>query len=158
MTSSQGAIQASNSTLVNMTARTKKLRVSPENIRQVATYSVSTLLSAAITLGVPVFLHEVLGTGERTAVAISQLCAVAVNFVMIRAFVFRSARPAQRDFAYYVLSAVAFRLLEYLLFLAIFGLLHLFYFVALVITLCLSSIIKFLWYRFLFSPRRGAVV
>jgi putative flippase GtrA len=118
----------------------------------------STGVSAAITIGLPVFLHELFGIEQRTAVAISQSSALLINFLMIRVFVFRSRRAAPRDLAYYVGSAAAFRGLEYLCFLALFQLGHLYYLTALVLTLGVSTLIKFVWYRFLFGERPEPVV
>lgn len=124
---------------------------------QIARFATSTVLSAAITLGVPALLHEVFGVQQPVAVGISQSGALLVNFLMIRVFVFRSNRAARHDLAYYVGSAVAFRGLEYLLFLMLFGL-GLFYLIALVLTLGMSTLLKFVWYRFLFGERAQATV
>jgi putative flippase GtrA len=118
----------------------------------------STGVSAAITIGLPALLHELLGLQQTVAVAISQSSALLVNFLMIRVFVFRSKRAAPRDLAYYVGSAAAFRGLEYLCFLALFELGHLYYLIALVLTLGTSTLIKFVWYRFLFGERPEPVV
>ena len=118
---------------------------------QLIRFSASTLISATITIGVPALLHEVLGVQQALAVGISQTTALLVNFLMIRIFVFRSNRAARRDLTYYVGSAVAFRGLEYVSFLVLFELGHLFYLVALVLTLGMSTLLKFVWYRFLFG-------
>ena len=48
---------------------------------------------------------------------------------------------------------MAFRGLGYLLFLALFSLAHMFYFTALVLTLAISTLLKFVWYRFIFSEQ-----
>ena len=125
---------------------------------QLFRFAMSTGVSAAITVGFPVLLHELLGIQQTIAVAISQSSALLVNFLMIRVFVFRSRRAAPRDLAYYVGSAAAFRGLEYLGFLALFELAHLYYLVALLITLGTSTLIKFVWYRFLFGERPEPVV
>ena len=128
------------------------------SIGQLFRFGISTVLSAIVTLGVPVLLHEIFGVEQRLAVAISQSSALLLNFVMIRVFVFGSKRAARRDLVYYVGSAATFRGLEYLLFLGLFGLAHLFYFTALVLTLGTSTLLKFVWYRFLFDQRNQAVV
>jgi putative flippase GtrA len=128
------------------------------SVAQLIRFGVSTGLSAAVTLGVPVLLHEALKVDQKVAVAISQSSALLINFLMIRVFVFRSQRAARRDLAYYVGSAVAFRGLEYLLFLALFTFGRLFYLTALVLTLGASTLLKFVWYRFLFAERPEPVV
>jgi putative flippase GtrA len=129
-----------------------------ETGRQLIRFAVSTLISASFTLGLPLLLHEIGGIEQKLAVAISQASALVLNFVMIRLFVFRSNNGARRDLAYYVGSAAAFRGLEYLLFLALLELAGLHYFPALLITLGVSTVVKFGWYRFLFHGRTEPVV
>ena len=118
---------------------------------QLFRFAVSTCASALITLGIPLVLHEAIGVEQRAAVAISQSTAFLINFVMIRIFVFRSSRAAARDFAYYLASAAAFRGLEYLLFLVLFEAGKLYYLTALVATLGASTMLKFVWYRYIFG-------
>ena len=103
-------------------------------------------------------LHEAFGIEQTVAVAISQVSVLLVNFLMIRLFVFRSKSGAKRELAYYVGSAVAFRGLEYLLFLGLFELAGLHYFAALLVTLGASTVVKFGWYRFLFHGPTEPVV
>lgn len=116
-------------------------------------FAVSTCASALVTLGVPLVLHETVGVEQRAAVAISQATALLLNFLMIRIFVFRSNRAAARDFAYYLGSAAAFRGLEYLLFLVLFEVGKLYYLTALVATLGMSTMLKFVWYRYIFGKQ-----
>lgn len=125
---------------------------------QLLRFGVSSGASAAVSLGLPVFLHEIFGVEQKVAVAISQCSVLLLNFLMIRVFVFRSERAAKRDLSYYIGSAVAFRGLEYLLFLALFELAGLFYFTALLLTLGTSTLVKFFWYRLLFGKRAEPVV
>ena len=120
-------------------------------VGQLMRFGVSTVVSAGLTVVLPILLHELFGLPQKIAVAISQTCALLVNFVMIRVFVFASKRAADRVISYYVGSAVLFRGLEYLAFLALFQLAHLNYVAALLITLCTSTLLKFGWYRFLFG-------
>ena len=125
---------------------------------QLARYGVSALTSAAVTVGLPVVLHEVGGIEQAKAAAISQTTALLVNFVMIRMFVFRSRRGAPRDFVHFAASAVAFRGGEYALFLLLFKVGGLYYLMALILTLGASTLIKFIWYRFLFDDRAEPAV
>jgi putative flippase GtrA len=129
-----------------------------DTVGQLLRFGVSSGASAAVSLGLPVLLHEAFGIEQKLAVAISQSSVLLLNFLMIRVFVFRSKRAARRDLAYYVGSAVAFRGLEYLLFLVLFELAGLFYFTALLVTLGTSTVVKFVWYRFLFHGRTEPVV
>jgi len=136
----------------------RRIRAGNTRIAHIFRFGISSVLSAAVTLGIPVLLHQGFGFEQRAAVAIGQSSVLLLNFIMIRVFVFRSRRPAQRDLAYYVGSAAAFRGLEYLMFLALFSLGHLFYLTALVLTLVLSTLLKFVWFRFLFAPRTEPIV
>ena len=132
-------------------------RLQHGTLGQLLRFGVSSGASAAVTLGLPVLLHEALGVEQKVAVAISQVSVLLLNFLMIRLFVFRSKAGAKRDLAYYVGSAVAFRGLEYLLFLGLFEIAGLHYFAALLLTLGTSTIVKFGWYRFLFDGRSEPV-
>ena len=134
------------------------LAIGRDTIGQLIRYGVSSGASAAVSLGLPVLLHEAFGVEQKLAVAISQASVLLLNFLMIRLFVFRSKSKAKRDLAYYVGSAVAFRGLEYLLFLTLFELAGLHYFLALLLTLGASTLVKFGWYRFLFHGRTQPVV
>jgi putative flippase GtrA len=98
------------------------LAVGRDTIGQLIRYGVSSGASATVSLGLPLLLHEAFGVEQKVAVAISQVSVLLLNFLMIRLFVFRSKSGAKRDLAYYVGSAVAFRGLEYLLFLGLFEL------------------------------------
>ena len=134
------------------------LAIGRDTVGQLIRYGVSSGASAAVSLGLPVLLHEAFGVEQKLAVAISQASVLLLNFLMIRLFVFRSKSTAKRDLAYYVGSAVAFRGLEYLLFLALFELASLHYFLALLLTLAVSTVVKFGWYRFLFHRSTEPVV
>ena len=134
------------------------LAIGRDTVGQLIRYGVSSGASAAVSLGLPVLLHEAFGVEQKLAVAISQASILLLNFLMIRLFVFRSKSTARRDLAYYVGSAVAFRGLEYLLFLALFELASLHYFLALLLTLAVSTVVKFGWYRFLFHRSTEPVV
>jgi putative flippase GtrA len=134
------------------------LAIGRDTIGQLIRYGVSSGTSAAVSLGLPVLLHEAFGVEQKLAVAISQASVLLLNFLMIRLFVFRSKSKAKRDLTYYIGSAIAFRGLEYLLFLALFELADLHYFTALLLTLGTSTVVKFGWYRFLFHGRTEPVV
>jgi putative flippase GtrA len=116
-------------------------------------FGVITSLSAIVSLGLPVVLHEFLQVSPKVAVGISQASVLLMNFLTLRFFVFRSSGGVRAEMVRYAASAVAFRGLEYLSFLALFELAGMFYVTALVITLATSTIIKFVWYRFLFGRR-----
>jgi putative flippase GtrA len=120
---------------------------------QLMRFGAASGLSAIITLGLPIALHERFQLDQRIAVGISQATVLLMNFVTLRLFVFRSRRRAREDVFRYAASAVVFRGLEYASFLLLFELVGVFYVTALVITLCASTVAKFIWYRFLFGAR-----
>lgn len=136
----------------------KRLAVDRHTFGQLARFGLSSLASATVSLGLPALLHEVFGVEQKTAVAISQTSVLLLNFLMIRLFVFRSQGRAGRDLGYYVGSTVVFRGSEYVLFLALFELVGMYYLVALVLTLGTSTVVKFVWYRFLFGRRAAPVI
>jgi putative flippase GtrA len=125
-----------------------------ETVRQMFRFALSTVASASATLGLPVVLHELAGVEPQVAVAISQCSVLVLNFVMIRGFVFRSRRTRSRDLLYYGASAAVFRGLEYLLFLLLFEAARMYYVAALVCTLGASTILKFGWYRLVFTSSK----
>ena len=124
--------------------------ISGETLKQIIRFGMATGLSATVSLGLPILLHEGLDVEQRVAVAISQSTVLLINFLTLRLFVFRGKGSVRGDLMRYFGSAAVFRGLEYLGFLALFELAGLFYLTALIITLVVSTLIKFLWYRYIF--------
>ena len=118
---------------------------------QLVRFGMATGLSAIVSFGLPIALHELLNVEQKVAVGISQASVLLVNFLTLRIFVFRSSRSVRGDIVRYAASAVAFRGLEYLSFLLLFEFGGLYYITALFITLVVSTFFKFVWYRFLFG-------
>ena len=136
-------------------------RISRATVRETAgqllRFGMATGLSATVSLGLPIILHELLHVEQKIAVAISQVSVLLINFVTLRLFVFRGGGSVRGDLMRYFGSAAVFRGIEYLSFLALFELAGLFYLTALVITLITSTLIKFLWYRFIFGRNDAPV-
>jgi putative flippase GtrA len=125
-----------------------------ERLAELVRYGIATALSATVTLGVPVALHEGLDVSERHAVGIAFAAAFALNFITTRSFVFRSTGKARNDLPRYVLTSLAFRLAEYGAFLLLFQM-GLLYYVAQFIVVSLSLVIKFLTFKtFVYGRRR----
>ena len=122
-----------------------------ETASEVMRFAIATGLSAIVSLGLPIALHELLHVDQRIAVAVSQLSVLAMNFLTLRVFVFRSSGKARADVFRYGASAITFRGLEYASFLLLFEIVHMFYVTALVVTLCASTVSKFFWYRCIFG-------
>ena len=122
-----------------------------ETADQLVRFGAATGLSAVVSLGLPVFLHEAMHVDQKLAVGISQATVLLLNFITVRVFVFRGKGSVSRDILRYLGSAAVFRALEYASFLLLLELAGLYYLTALVVTLLTSTLIKFLWYRFLFA-------
>ena len=133
------------------------MRVGRESVVQMLRFGIATGISAVVSVGFPVVLHELLHVEEKLAVGISQVSVLVLNFLTLRVFVFRANGGGQRVMFRYLASSLAFRGLEYLSFLMLFELADLFYLTALVITLVAWTGIKFLWYRSLFGGRVAAI-
>jgi putative flippase GtrA len=131
-------------------------RTDRHTLGQVLRFGVSSAASAAVSVGLPILLHEGAGVDQATAVAISQCSVLLLNFLMIRLFVFRSTRSGRRDLGVYAASAASFRAGEYLLFLLLFDSLGFYYVLALVLTLGASALLKFFWFRFVFGTARDS--
>ena len=135
--------------LTHWSKRIRRGRVAGQIVR----YFLMTGLSAMITLLLPVALHAGVGLSVETAVAVSLVAAFFVNFLTIRAFVFRSATPAGQQLVRFTLTSAGFRVGEYLFFLILYNILEIYYFTALIVTLVVSLPLKFLCYRrFVFQP------
>lgn len=113
----------------------------------------ASVASALVTLGLPVLLHEGFAVAEPIAVAIAYVVAFGMNFLVQRHFVFRSAGGAGGEVLRYTLTSVVFRSAEYVAFLALFKL-GVVYFVAQLIVVGVSFIIKFVTLRRLVYGRK----
>ena len=131
------------------------VRISRSTVRETAgqllRFGMATGLSATISLGLPILLHEALHVEQKIAVAISQATVLLMNFITLRLFVFRGSGSVRGDLMRYFGIAAVFSGIEYLSFLALFELAGLFYLTALVITLIVSTVIKFVLYRYIFG-------
>lgn len=116
-------------------------------LRQAMRFGMQSGASASITLGLPILLHEAFGVPVEHAVAAALVTAFVFNFVTMRLFVFRSDGGAGWELLRYVLAALAFRLLEYGLFLLLNRWLGLMYVASLGLILAISTVLKFGFYR-----------
>jgi putative flippase GtrA len=128
------------------TRRTFRGAIQSELTRQLGRFGVLTVVSASITVGLPVLLHELWNVSPPRAAAAAFALAFLVNFVSLRTLVFSSRRGAGCDFFMYAMSSLFFRSAEYLAFLGLFAI-HVQYVIALVGVLAVSATAKFFWYR-----------
>jgi putative flippase GtrA len=117
-----------------------------DRLQELLRFGVATLISASLTLGLPIVLHEGLAVEERRAVAIAVVIAFVVNFLTTRYYVFKSSGKAGDELWRFLGTSLAFRLAEYGLFLLLFSL-GLVYYLAQFIVLALSFVMKFIVQR-----------
>ena len=131
-----------------ITARARIL--SPQTtFQQVIRFLLMTLLSAGLTLALPILFHEAFGVPKELAVALALATAFLVNFFTVRIVVFQSVGNPTSEFIRYTLTNAAFRIGEYLLFLLLHAILEIYYILVLGVVLSLSLVAKFILYRFL---------
>lgn len=123
------------------------LITSHEWVHRVIRYGIATLISAAVSVGLPILLHEVLGLGPQVSVAIGFVTIFVVNFVNVKYFVFRKHDGSWRQLRRFVLATGGFRLLEYCAFSLLFSLFGLHYVLSLCVVLAASLALKFLVYQ-----------
>ena len=112
-------------------------------------------LSAGITFGAPIILHELAGFEEKDAVGLALVAAFIVNFLVARSYVFRSNGAMLPQLVRFASSSLVFRGGEYLAFLLLHSYLGMFYVLAVGIVLAISFVLKFLFYRvFVFGTTR----
>jgi putative flippase GtrA len=116
------------------------------SVAEIARFGVATGITACITLGVPVALHEGFSIDERVAVAVALAVAFVVNFFTTRLFVFQSRGDSRQELWRFLGVNLGFRVTEYGLFLLLFSL-GLVYVVAQFIVLALSFVLKFIVQR-----------
>ena len=114
---------------------------------QVLRFGLMTGMSASVTIGLPIILHELFGVTPQHAAAVAFLVAFLLNFVSLRRLVFRSSHGAGRDLVTFIVSSLVFRGIEYVAFLLLTTVAHIHYVIALLGVLTLSTLAKFVWYR-----------
>lgn len=124
--------------------------MSPQTtFQQVIRFLLMTLLSAGLTLALPILFHEAFGAPKELAVALALATAFVVNFFTVRIVVFRSVGNPASEFIRYTLTNAAFRIGEYFLFILLHAISEMYYILVLGVVLGLSFILKFVLYRFL---------
>lgn len=120
-------------------------------------YALASALSFCLVLTLSAGLHELAGATETVAVALALALAFAVNFTLLRRWVFPGQTASVgRQAAETALASVTFRALEYCAFLALHLGADLDYLLATAAALCLSAAGKFFVYRRLvFNPARA---
>lgn len=114
---------------------------------QALRFAVATVLSAFLTLSIPLALKELGGIDPRIGVGVTLVGVALLNFLIVRYFVFRSRAPFKREFLLFAGSSGVFRGLEYVGFIGLYTVLGVQYLIALMIVLVVSFCAKFLFHR-----------
>jgi putative flippase GtrA len=121
-------------------------------------YALASAFSFGFVITATWALHEFAGVSETLAPAIALLLAFAVNFTLLRRWVFPGqTAPLGRQVAETALASVSFRALEYALFLGLHLGLGIDYLLATGLSLCISAAGKFAVYREIVFNRRRAL-
>jgi putative flippase GtrA len=117
-------------------------------------YAVASAFSFCMVLGLSAAFHELAGLAETLAVALALVIAFAVNFTLLRRWVFPGqTAPVGRQAAETAIASVTFRALEYGIFLALHLGADVDYLIATGASLCASAAGKFVVYRgLIFNP------
>ena len=120
-------------------------------LKQLFKFLMTSALSAILTLGMPIFLHEIAAVAENRAVLIAFVVAYFFNFFVLKYIVFEGKGKARYDLFKYLAANLAFRAAEYFTYIYLNSVLDYNYVICLLIVLIAFTIIKFFSYRWLFN-------
>lgn len=126
-------------------------------VGQVVRFGASTGVSAVLSFGLPMLLHEQFGISESVAVAIGFAVAYVLNILLLRSFVFQSNGAWREQLPRYLLANGIFRMTEYGAFLLLFHRLQVDYRISVICVLGISAVAKFFVYRLVFDRGRASV-
>ena len=133
---------------------TKALGIQNQALR----YAGLSVLSFVGNLGLLLLLHEGLGLSNYIAIPIAMACMTTFNFFTIRLAIFRNATANWlKQFAGFLASIAGFRVVEYISFIVLHGVLAVPYLPAYASILIAVAVTKFLFLRnILFAAPRPA--
>ena len=119
----------------------------PSGRRRVGRFIALAILSAGLSFGLTIGLHEYLGLSEDTSYGIALITVFLVNFVGMRAWVFAAGQGRVTiQFVSYVATAAGFRGFEYAAFLLLHNWLGVQYILAILLIQGISFVAKFFFY------------
>lgn len=120
----------------------------PAALGDLGRYAVASAFSFAFVVAATAFFHEVAGLSETLAPIPALVLAFAINFTLLRRWVFpRQTAPVARQVAETAIASVLFRVAEYGVFLGLHLGLDVNYLIATGASLCISAAGKFAVYR-----------
>jgi putative flippase GtrA len=130
-----------------------------ERLGSLVRFGLGGLLSSGVAMGTTATLHELGSASEQVAAAVGLVCALVVNFIVLRYFIFRGTQmPIVSQLLTFIASSGFFRGIEYLGFLVINAIPGVHYLVALIIVLGGSFLLKFVVYEgWVFARHRSSV-
>ncbi|MDX6582150.1 MAG: hypothetical protein QOI10_1334 [Solirubrobacterales bacterium] len=111
-------------------------------------YAAASAFSFVFVIAVTAGLHELAGVSQTLAPAIALVAAFAVNFTLLRVWVFPGqGAPVGRQLLQTAITSLVFRVLEYGIFLGLHLGLEINYLVATGASVCISALGKYFVYR-----------
>ena len=108
-------------------------------------WSLASVFSFSMVVGLTAFLHEVCHVGEQIAFLVPLVILFTANFFICRFFVYRShAGSLGRQFAGYAVSVAGFRIAEYLVYWFLIDVMNVWYLLAVFFVVPTSFVVKFL--------------
>jgi putative flippase GtrA len=121
-------------------------------------YAVASAFSFVFVIALTAVLHELAGVSETLAPAIALVAALFVNFALLRLWVFPHQEASLgRQFAETAATSIAFRAVEYAIFIGLHLGLDLNYLVATGTSVCISAVAKSFVYREIVFSRKRSV-
>lgn len=120
-------------------------------------YGKVTLLSFVVNIGGTAFLHEVVGLPEEVAFAIALVVLLTMNYYLLGKYVYRAeGGQKSHQMKRYLLAAMGFRAVEYVLFLLLFHLTPLHYLVVIWTNAVVMTILKYFgWEKLVFRGSKS---
>jgi putative flippase GtrA len=117
-------------------------------ISDLGRYAVASAFSFVFVVAATAFFHELVGLSETLSPIPALVLAFAINFTLLRRWVFpQQTAPVARQVAETAITSVAFRAVEYGIFLGLHLGLDVNYLIATAASLCISAAGKFTVYR-----------
>jgi putative flippase GtrA len=129
------------------------MNLRPPGTRASVRYLVFSGISFCLNVGITATLREAFGVSPEIAFAVALVTVFVINFIGLRWWVFAGTeRALAKQFAAFVLSSLCFRGLEYCAYLVLLRAFDVPYLIAVVATIGVSFVVKYVVYgSWLFS-------
>lgn len=110
-------------------------------------YIIASGFSFTLAISLSFLMKSVIGLNEKVAVGITLIIVFFVNFIIIRYFVFQSTAEPVKQFINFALSSIAFRLMEYGLFILLLSWANAYYLFALSCAMIVTFVLKYFFQK-----------